>query len=154
MYKSGFYSKWLLIGIFFLLFRLVHAGEVSGYLNVSSIVNKYPQLIDHVKRTGSLKVQWIAQSGTKQTAIFSFTRDGHFVCELNIITMSDDRQVVRESVAVRMIDRSLNGILERIIYKRANGQAHIFDYPQDQASLTIWNVALSAAIKYSNCCSS
>lgn len=122
------------------------------YVNVSAADSiKYQTLINYLKYSGQpLIVQYLTAENTNNV-ITANLKSGMLILNTSIEIISTNPKKVG-AANVYMIDRNLDGVVDRIEYYENTGVAHIYDNPLDQASLFLWGNSKEIIYRFSTCC--
>lgn len=142
---------WKMIITSVMLFSIADskAGGVNGF-NHNVMRKQYHQLINYVKSKGTVTVKWNSKSGP-QKQYLEISKEGGLIIRAKIYVgpIGNENQLTY----ITMKDSNLDYTLDFIDYTITGGESHMYDNPNDDASLIFWYMSLSTAIAYSGCCS-
>ena len=138
-----------------LLFAFASAawGQVPRDFIANTVPKKYPQLVAYLKAKGPQQISWTTESRETQSMIISVTKNNYLMIDAQMhFGTASTASSTREQTRVVMIDRKLDGRLDRLEATPPGSRTQVFESPQDEGSTFVWYSALSIAFRKSPCC--
>ena len=128
-------------------------AQVPQDFIANTVPKKYPQLVAYIKANGPQQISWMTASKESQSLRISLTKDNHLTIESQMYFGSaSTASSTSERTKVVMIDRKLDGKLDRLEATPPGSRTQTVETPKDEGSSFLWYSALSIAFRQSPCC--
>jgi hypothetical protein len=132
------------------------ATELSSTVATRELLleKSMPRLISHLKDHKQVDARYKAQDGSDKRILAYLNPSQELVVEqdMKVGSAADLAGGTAKPIHITMVDRDGDGNVDFARFQPERGDATDIENPRDEASVALWNLALSVTVTASKCC--
>ncbi len=118
------------------------------------LAKSMPLFLAHLERQRRMDIRYKSQVGTDQRLLIFLNEANELVAEQDMAvgTATEVADGRVRPMHITLIDRNRDGRLDLARYQMGSDVPKVFESPRDEASVGLWNLALSVAFTTNRCC--